>query len=281
MEKKSVQAISVIVFSSVLYVAALTNGTQSAEIGQIQNAMRELKRMDNLHFSYEYCQNNEDFETIQFVDTWADLLTGQWVSEHSNTDADGTLLYLRQYFDGQNVYIYNTLSGYWVQDPNGDSTITNLDRLTSIPYRMEDITNLIVTAEDGYQKISFSPTYAYMEKAHMDLLESAKQSYHSYEQMEMTSDDLESARIGIEQYEKTRQEAVSVSYTIDPDGVLCETQYTVTMVQPEIVTDKDGRMTLGKESAFDVVITMQVLTYDEELVPDKIGAYRRDVRGME
>lgn len=282
MEKKSVQAVGTVVFSFLLYVGAVAGAnTQSGEIGQIQDAMRELKRVDNLQFSYQTRFFDSESESIQEADTWLDMLTGAWVSEHSNTDEDGTLLYLRQYFDGDNSFEYITTRGEWHRTEDGNTQVMNLGALTSIPYKKEDIADISVTEEEGICTISFSPTRDYMERMKQELLEDSRLSYSSYEKMDIPKAAVEAARIGIERYENTSEEQIVVSYMIDPKGVLCGMDYSGTMIQPEVVTGEDGEFNLGEAASLNFEISVKVKAYNDDMILNKIETYALDVRGVE
>ena len=56
MEKRKLRILTVVVFAGVLIFGALReNSTGRGELGEIQVAMWNLGKVDNLQLSYEYC----------------------------------------------------------------------------------------------------------------------------------------------------------------------------------------------------------------------------------
>ena len=96
MEKRKLRILTVVVFAGVLIFGALReNSTGRGELGEIQVAMWNLGKVDNLQLSYEYCWKQNGSAGGETMHAWADMLTGDWISEHYTTDEDGTRLYLK------------------------------------------------------------------------------------------------------------------------------------------------------------------------------------------
>ena len=116
MEKRKLRILTVVVFAGVLIFGALRqNSTGRGELGEIQVAMWNLGKVDNLQLSYEYRWKQNGSAGGETMHAWADMLTGDWISEHYTTDEDGTRLYLKQFCDGRNLYHYIDWSGEWEQ----------------------------------------------------------------------------------------------------------------------------------------------------------------------
>ena len=106
-------AVAVIFSFLLVFSAARSNTTGRGELGEVQIAMWNLNRVDNLQMSYVYTVRQNAGEGGETMDVCADLLTGSWVSKHYATDEDGTRLYLRQFCDGKNIYHYIDWNGDW------------------------------------------------------------------------------------------------------------------------------------------------------------------------
>ena len=118
MEKRKLRILTVVVFAGVLIFGALRqNSTRRGELGEIQVAMWNLGKVDNLQLSYEYRWKQNGSAGGETMHAWADMLTGDWISEHYTTDEDGTRLYLKQFCDGRDLYHYIDWSGEWEQIP--------------------------------------------------------------------------------------------------------------------------------------------------------------------
>ena len=140
MDKKSVQAVLVTIFSGVLFLESMfAGGVASEETGKVLDAMRGLRRVNNVHYlvTNSYSGNQDIVQQTQEV--WADLLDETWMVEYKNTDADGAMTYVKEFCDGVTVNSYQ--AGTW-SEWNGYSTTTdipNYQALTNPGYREEDI----------------------------------------------------------------------------------------------------------------------------------------------
>ena len=103
MDKKSVQAVLVTIFSGVLFLESMfAGGVASEETGKVLDAMRGLRRVNNVHYlvTNSYSGNQDIVQQTQEV--WADLLDETWMVEYKNTDADGAMTYVKEFCDGVN-----------------------------------------------------------------------------------------------------------------------------------------------------------------------------------
>ena len=76
MEKRKLRILTVVVFAGVLIFGALRqNSTGRGELGEIQVAMWNLGKVDNLQLSYEYCWKQNGSAGGETMHAWADMLT--------------------------------------------------------------------------------------------------------------------------------------------------------------------------------------------------------------
>ena len=150
MEKRKLRILTVVVFAGVLVFGALRqNSTGRGELGEIQVAMWNLGKVDNLQLSYEYRWKQNGSAGGETMHAWADMLTGDWISEHYTTDEDGTRLYLKQFCDGRNLYHYIDWSGEWEQilpQQRENTVIPDYEMVTDLGYDVTDPTTGGVTA---------------------------------------------------------------------------------------------------------------------------------------
>ena len=165
MEKRKLRILTVVVFAGVLTFGALRqNSTGRGELGEIQVAMWNLGKVDNLQLSYEYLWKQNGSAGGETMHAWADMLTGEWISEHYTTDEDGTRLYLKQFCDGRNLYHYIDWSGEWEQilpQQRENTVIPDYEMVTELGYDGTDVEDLERVAEDGTVEITCSFTQEY------------------------------------------------------------------------------------------------------------------------
>ena len=114
MEKRKFRIVVVMAFGvTLLAVSVLDGSVSSTELAMLQGAMRELRRTDNLEFSYENILSEKGTSKSEKAVIWADTLSGSWVGEYYITDEDGTRRYLKKFCDGESVYEYVEWSGEW------------------------------------------------------------------------------------------------------------------------------------------------------------------------
>ena len=149
MVKRKIRALVVMAFGVALAAFSALNGsTQCAELAMLQDAMRELRRTDNLEFSYENTIAGAGVSRGEKTVVWADALSGSWVSEHYITDEDGTRRYLKKFCDGGSVYQYAEWSGEWLLSEDGEHR-DSIFCAASRPFRMTRTTFTISAWSSG------------------------------------------------------------------------------------------------------------------------------------
>lgn len=278
MEKKKVRAAAITVFGILLAVAAvLGDYTEQSEMAMLQDAMRNLKRVDNLQMAYSYAYAKDDSYGEDSVEVWADMLTGSWVGEYKTMDEDGTRLYLRQFCDGQSVYNYVDWSGEWAVQAGESTWVPNLESLTALVYRAEDILETRTWEEDGDQKISYVFTPEYLQQQHEKRYAHMRESYERYQREGASGEELYNVALSVDQYEKSRYEQIVVTYTLDPEQILRSMECTATMVAPELTPDETGRMRLGEERETKLVLRIDVQRYNQGGILNKIAQCRSEL----
>lgn len=272
MEKNKIRAIAVIIFGAFLVIPALMGGSmEQTELGQLQEAMRNLKRVDNLEMSYIHTVSRFGIPSSEQVDVWADMLTGSWTSEHYTTDEDGTRLYLRKFFDGKSMYVYVDWQGEWaVPEEAGSSEVPNLDKITTFEYGAGDILEAKCEEVDGQQKITCTFTPEYLEKERDKQVAKMESMYVSYQKNDAADDMLRLVEMTVEQTRQMRYEDVSVTYTIDEDQVLRGMEYSAKMIMPQMGTGENGEPVLGEESETQMLLQVNVKGYDQDDILRKI-----------
>ena len=120
MDKKSVRAVAVTIFSGVLFLESMfAGGVASEETGKVLDGMRGLRRVNNVHYLVTNSYSGSQDIVQQTQEIWADLLDETWAAEYKNTDADGAMTFLKEFCDGVTVNSYQ--AGVWSQW-NGYST---------------------------------------------------------------------------------------------------------------------------------------------------------------
>ena len=107
MDKKSVRAVAVTIFSGVLFLESMfAGGVASEETGKVLEGMRGLRRVNNVHYLVTNSYSGSQDIVQQTQEIWADLLDETWAAEYKNTDADGAMTFLKEFCDGVTVNSY-------------------------------------------------------------------------------------------------------------------------------------------------------------------------------
>lgn len=284
MEKNKIQAAAVIIFGALLAVPVLTGGNaEQGELGRLQEAMRNLKRVDNLQMTYEYSVTQRGSTTAEQADIWADMLTGCWVSEYYITDEDGTRPYMKQFCDARNVYVYDEWTGEWeLAQGVTSSAVPNLGTVTALDYRAEDILETETGEEAGQQRITYRFTPAYLQEQRNERVAKVEATYVSYQKSGASQETLDTMEITLEQYKQMRYEDVVVTYTIDADRVLQGMEYSAKLIMPEIVTDEKGESVLGAEQETQLLLRVNIERYNQDGIINKAEQCKNEINpGMQ
>lgn len=276
MKKKNVQAIIGIIFTSILVILAMTGGrTDQEEIRQLRDAMRNLRRVDNIAFSYTTVYKDKEETERQIVDIWADQLSGSWVSEQYMLDEDGMRLVQKKFCDGDAVYTYMGWNGDWQKAAKEDMSVPYLAAMTVLDYDGEDVTGIESVYEDNLQKVSYSFTPEYLNAQLEKRISDLEKLYQRYEKSNIGEAGLYPIQLAIEQYKEIKQENVWADYVIDTDEVLCKGTYIVELRQPELI--KDGQdMWLGDDQDVEFQVEIEVKGYSQNGILNKIEQCRNE-----
>lgn len=278
MEKRKIRVLVTMTFAVALITSAMLGGsTQCAELALLQSAMRELRRTDNLEFSYESTIASAGAAKSEKVVVWADQLSGNWVSEHYTTDEDGTRLYLKRFCNGSQVYHYVEWNGEWELQEAESTDIPYLDRVIDLPYDSDDIMNIKLQQKVDVQELSYQFTPEYIDAQNQKRQQTLQEYYTNYQMMQTSDEGADKVELAVEQYRRTREENTSVIYRIDSAGIMRGLSCTMTLVSPEVVYDKDGQPMLGKEYESSYEITIEVSRYNQEGVLNKIEQCANEV----
>lgn len=279
MVSRKVQAFTAIIFGSLLAIAVLTESSAGhGALGELQNAMRNLKRVDSLQMTYTFTNAQRGTVVGEQVDVWSNMLDGNWTSEHYTTDEDGTRIYLRQFCDGRNVYHYIDWNGEWEQAIETSSTaVPNLEMITALSYEWTDIAKEEVGEENGMQKITFTFTSDYLAKRAQAQLQEIEASYMKYEKSGATKDQLASVERSVEQYRQTTYDRMTVTYLIDNNKVLRDMRCEVTLTMPEIVHDLSGDLVLGSSQQVEMTVQVNVERYNQDGTLNKIEQCKNEM----
>lgn len=279
MVSRKVQAFTAIIFGSLLAIAVLTESSAGhGALGELQNAMRNLKRVDSLQMTYTFTNAQRGTVVGEQVDVWSNMLDGNWTSEHYTTDEDGTRIYLRQFCDGRNVYHYIDWNGEWEQANETSSTaVPNLEMITALSYEWTDIAKEEVGEENGMQKITFTFTSDYLAKRAQAQLQEIEASYMKYEKSGATKDQLASVERSVEQYRQTTYDRMAVTYLIDNNKVLRDMRCEVTLTMPEIVHDLSGNLVLGSSQQVEMTVQVNVERYNQDGTLNKIEQCKNEM----
>lgn len=274
MEKRQARTLAVIIFGVLLaFAAARSSSRGRGELGELQIAMWNLNRVDNLQMSYAYGWQQNGTTGEEAMNVWADMLTGSWASEHYTTDEDGTRLYLRQFCDGKSIYHYIDWSGDWeqIQAPGqGGTAVPNLAWMTELGFDGDDIYELKRKDEDGTVELTCVFTPEYLDNVQAGQLAQVEQSYAYYEKSGADVSAIHTAALSVEQHKQMRYEDMTVTYTIDENQVLREMEYTIRLVMPEIVQDLSGNKMLGQEREMQITLDMEIERYNQSGITNKI-----------
>lgn len=277
MEKRKIRILVMLTFAVALVTSAiLGESTQSAELALLQNAMRELRRTDNLEFSYENVISGGGAVKGEKVIVWADQLTGSWVSEHYMTDEDGTRLYLKRFCDGAHVYDFVDWSGEWELQKSEDTEIPYLARMIDLPYDSDDIMNIRLSQKVDVQELSYQFTPEYIEGQNRKRQQTLEDYYEDYQKMQTLEESARKVELAVAQYRQTREENTSVVYRIDSAGVMRGLNCSMTLVSPEVVYDNAGEQVLGEECESSYEIKIEVSRYNQDGVLNKIEQCRNE-----
>lgn len=278
MEKKEIHAAVTIVFASMLTVFAMTGGnTQRGEMRQIQDSIRNLRRVDNLRFSYSYAVSDKNEKITNRTEVWSDQLTGSWAAEYYTTDADGTRLYLRRFCDGKAVYTYIDWSGEWEKQGVGaELEVPCMEDITAIDYGDSDIVDVKSERENGIMKISYDLAPEYLTAMSEENLASIEAYYGNYHALGDDGED-DSMGLAVAQYRQMRIGDASVVYKIDENEILYSGTCFFEIIQPGIVTGEDGSRQLGEEQKIQNLLTFQIIGYDQDSILDKIEQWESEI----
>ncbi len=263
MDKKTIQAVTVMIFTGLLFLQSLfAGGVASRETGLVLSAMRSLRRADNVHYTVEIYHMQNDGTMLQTQEIWANLLTGMWAAEYSSTDADGSMPVLKEFCDGNQVLssnagIWSPWSGY-----SDNTDIPNFAAFSDINYEEEDIAEAESIETDDGMKIVFSLADTYLERERDVLLDES-----SWEQ-EGADDGLE---LYYEQYENTSFENITLIYTMDADGVLTGMEYSFEASRPQILIGSGGQVELGEQERYLSGAKVTLLEYNSSGVEEKLA----------
>lgn len=278
MEKKRVRALATAVFGILLAMSVLRGHyTEDSEMAEIQDAMRNLRRADNLQIASGYTYLKNGVEEQDRVDVWADMLTGEWVSESSATDEDGTRLYLKQFCDGQRLYNYAEWSGEWIQQVGGSVDAPNLESVTVLTYHEDDVCDAVTVEEDGYRKISYTFAPEYLQREHEKRLAEMEKTYAGYEGIGAGEKALRNMEYTVLQYEKSRYEDITVKYAIDENQTLRGLKCTATWVRPALLHTEDGEVYLGEEEKVELELIVEVVRYNQDGTLNKIAQCKNEL----
>lgn len=272
MEKRKIQALLMIAFAVALTTSIMMGETtQSEELALLQDAMRELRRTDNLEFSYESTIESGGIEKSEKIVVWADQLTGSWVSEHYTTDEDGTRMYLKRVCDGRHIYHYEDWSGEWELQQGEETQIPYLDRVIDLPYGSHDIMNVELHQKVDVQELSYEFTEEYIAEQNAKRQETLEEYYENYQKMQTSDESAEKVELAVEQYRRMREEDTAVTYRIDSAGVMRGLSCSMQLVSPEIIYDAAGKPALGEEHTSSYQIEIEITRYNQEGVTNKIN----------
>lgn len=272
MEKRKIQTLFMMVFTVALTVTAvLGNATQSEELALLQSAMRELRRVDNLEFSYESMIGTLGTTKSEKINVWADQLTGSWVSEHYTTDEDGTRLYLKRVCDGTQVYHYEDWSGEWILQKNEKTEVPYLDQVIDLPYGRSDIVNVELIHKGDVQELSYQFTEEYIAEQNAKTQAALEEYYENYQKIQTSEEEEKEIEVAVEQYRRTREENIEVTYQMDAAGVMRGLSCFMLLISPEILHDVQGEPILGEEYTSSYQIEINIKRYNQEGVMNKIN----------
>lgn len=261
MNKRTVQAIGIAVVTGMLFLQAMVaGGVASEEMGMVMDAMRSLRRADNLY--YELVSFTESEETTQKI--WVDLLTENWLEELSVHDDDGMVVFWKRFFHDGKEWMNDGQSGW--ETVEASSSIPGFNIITEFPLRGDDIAETDCFEEEGNQKVTFTVSDAVLEKHKQDfltLLEAGEREERMQE-------------ISYQQYADTRYENGSITYCINENGQLTEVFFSLDITQPEILLN-GGKYVLGEETTYQIGYSAKVMSFDEAKTAEKVKKCAEEV----
>lgn len=279
MGKKDVHVAVAIIFASVLSIFALTGGnTEPGEIRQIEDSIRNLRRVDNMRISYAYTISDKNETIVSHTDVWADQLTSSWVAEYYVTDVDGTRLYLKRFCDGTDIYTYIDWNGEWEKQLEmANPEVPYLDSITTINYGSEDIENIEMKQEEDFYTISYALTPEYLASMDEKNLESLESYYAGYNMEGAALETGDNLYMTLEQNKKMHLEDTFIIYRIDKNEILRSGIYSYNVFRPEIVTEENGDTRLGEEEKIRNLIEFEIRDYNKDYILDKIEQYTSEI----
>lgn len=278
MEKRKFRIVVVMAFGVTLLAASVLDGSvSSTELAMLQGAMRELRRTDNLEFSYENILAEKGTSKSEKAVIWADTLSGSWVGEYYITDEDGTRRYLKKFCDGESVYEYVEWSGEWELLEEEEDSIPYFSQITDLPYDDDDILDIRLEQQGNLQEISYEFTTEYMEKQNRRRIQMLEDYYKNYQRLHTSDESQEQIELAAEQYRQTSEEKETVVCHIDPTGVMQDFCSVLTLSVPEIIYDDAGGQTLGAEAESIYETKIKIHRYNQDVVLNKIEQCRREV----
>lgn len=278
MDKKHVRALIIIIFASLLvYHAVIASGTQYKEMAAVQDASRNLRRVNNIQYSYTTTLTSSAGTDTERVDVWGNQLTGEWVAEYYVTDEDGTRKILKSFCDGRNLYHYIEWTGDWEKQLLADTTMPSLTSVTSLTYGDDDIAEISREQEDAHETITVSLTDEYLEELVSQHYEEALELYEGYSRAESSTERQDSLQLGMERYAQIRLADAKNIFVIDKENVLTGVEYATTLYAPEVVKDADGKTTLGDEKSMLFQHRIDVRAYNRQSILDTIELCSEEV----
>lgn len=275
MGKKEIHVAVTILFASVLSVFAMTGGNKEpGEIRQIQDALRNLRRMDNLQIAYTYTVSGKEEQAAWRTEVWSDLLTSSWTAEDYVTDVDGTRLYQRWFSDGNALFCSADWSGEWErQSLKQGIEMPYFDSVTTVNYGNEDITGIERDETESFIKISYTFTPEYL--ATLNEKHQASAELYVENNRVMQADRGEEQALSFEQLKMAQLKQMElenfrVTYKVDKNDILRSLTYSFDVTQPELVTEQDGTIGLGEPETLQNLIVFEIRGYNREFILDKI-----------
>ncbi len=277
MEKRKFRIVVVMAFGvTLLAVSVLDGSVSSTELAMLQGAMRELRRTDNLEFSYENILSEKGTSKSEKAVIWADTLSGSWVGEYYITDEDGTRRYLKKFCDGESVYQYVEWSGEWELLEEEDDNIPYFSQITDLPYDDDDILDIRLENQGNLQEISYEFTTEYLEKQNRRRIQLLEDYYKNYKRLQTSDESQQQIEVAAEQYRQTSEKKETVVCHIDPTGVMQDFCSVLTLSVPEIIYDETGEQALGAEYESTYETRIKIHRYNQDVVLNKIEQCRRE-----
>lgn len=266
MNKRAVQAIGVAVVTGMLFLQAMVaGGVASEEMGMVMDAMRKLRRADNVQ--YELVSFTRGEETTQKI--WVDLLTENWLEELSVQDDDGMVVFWKRFFSGSEEWMSDGQSGWETVETS--SSVPGINIITEFPLGVDDIAETEYLEEEECKKIIFTVCD--------DVLEEHKQDFLAL--LEAERQDERMQEISYQQYEDTSYKNASIVYSIDVNGQLREVLFSMDVTQPEILLNAGGKYVLGEKETYQMGYSAKVVSVNDMEVVKKIEKCAAEVNAMQ